>query len=65
MTKPDWRDPDMPVLLQTTNGIVEVSPEQATEIFAERMRKLEIMQYEIPLLNWRDDPTYNLRRSKP
>lgn len=68
--KPDWRDPNMPVLVQykDENGrtILKLTPpEVVTEIHAIRMWQIELMilggQHEF---DWRRDPTYNLRRKK-
>lgn len=63
-TRPDWRDPNMPVLLQTTHGLVQVSAESAQYTFAVRVKRLEQMEDTHPFINWRNDPTYNMRRKK-
>ena len=61
--RPDHRDPNMPVLLKGPNGMVAVDPITATSIFAERIRQAEYAQNNgQPFINWRNDPTYNLRK---
>lgn len=64
--RPDWRDPSLPPSDRdytfrmsdgTTQQITEVTPEQETQIRA-------MMMQGSPAPNWRDDPTYNLRRRR-
>lgn len=54
-TRPDWRDPNMPCFEHSkSRGMVEFTAEEKTQISSQRL------QFNAP--NWRDDPTYNLRR---
>ncbi len=61
-TRPDWRDPDMPVLRKYRMGNgstkTEVDPD-----YEHRYREHLMQVSEHP--NYRDDPTYNLNRRKP
>lgn len=53
----DWRDPSMPAHRNKRGGeIVELSPERSTKV-----AQAYVTASHVP--NWRDDPTYNLRRS--
>lgn len=56
-TRPNWRDPAMPCFeLSRSRGTIEVTAEFKAEIARKRM--------ELPAPDWRDDPTYNLRRKR-
>ena len=60
--RPDWRDPNMPVMLNCTDPITgpylrEFTSERAQYAFSIRMQMSAAP-------DWRDDPTYNLRKSK-
>ena len=63
--RPDWRDPDMPALFACTdpktgqNYLREFKPDRATYAFAQKLRREDHL-----LPSWRNDPTYNLRKSK-
>lgn len=61
-TRPDWRDPDMPVLREyrMANGrlVTEIDPE-----YERRYREFKLHDAIAP--TFRNDPTYNLRRRKP
>jgi len=55
----DWRDPDMPVLLKVRRGdCVWFTSDEAQQAAEQRMQDPRA-------LDWRDDPTYNLRRRQP
>lgn len=60
-TRPDWRDPEMPVYRQyrMINGevVLEVDPD-----FERRYREHLVRASEQP--SYRIDPTYNLKRKK-
>lgn len=60
--KPDWRDPNMPVHYETEmygeRLLVQATPEQRSEM-SESTLRFFLTDYD-----WRDDPTYNLRRRK-
>lgn len=54
-TRPDWRDPNMPCYEHSkSRGMIEFTAEQKTGISTQRLQ--------LPAPNWRNDPTYNLRR---
>lgn len=59
--KPSWRDPNMPVirnyLMPDGSRKIEVNPE-----YERRYR--EHMMNAAAQPNWRDDPTYNLRKKR-
>lgn len=57
--RPDWRDPNMPVLIQMadTNQLEPFPAEEAQAAFREWF-KMNEEPY------WKNDPTYNLRRKK-
>lgn len=55
-TRPDWRDPDMPVLVCTkSDGLIQWEPERFQRAVAGRLAICTEP-------DWRNDPTYNLRR---
>ena len=55
--RPDWRDPDMPVLCcHKTKGLVAVDPEYARGMAQYKLRTN-------PVPDWRRDPTYDLKRT--
>jgi hypothetical protein len=57
-TRPDWRDPNMPV----TFGDFLVRPDVLTVFMHEdRMATTRSDRWVFSTLNWRNDPTYNLR----
>lgn len=60
-TRPDWRDPAMPVIrrYKLSNGqmLTDVDPDYET-----RYREFLLTQNATP--PWYRDPTYNLRRKK-
>jgi hypothetical protein len=62
-TRPDWRDPAMPVCREYVMGdgsirrLVDPAFEQSY-----RAHRLSLPQ---PIPDWRTDPTYNLRKPKP
>lgn len=62
MTKPapDWRDPNMPVIAYSTEakGLVSIEPERLQRVCQRRMEWGGIVP------DWRNDPTYNLRRKR-
>lgn len=54
--RPDWRDPNMPVLVQSkSQGQIYIEPERWQRVAKARMDVAGEP-------NWRTDPTYNLRR---
>ena len=56
--RPDWRDLDMPVLVSTkSQGMTEWTPERVQKVALHRLQFADES-------NWRDDPTYNLRKPK-
>lgn len=61
MNRPDWRDPDMPVQREYTMPSGErkllIEPE-----YESRYRAHLLSTSAQP--GWREDPTYNLRRTK-
>lgn len=61
MTKPDWRDPNMPVIrnyrMADGSRKVEVDPDYEHRYRAHMMSAAEQPYY-------RDDPTYNLNRKE-
>jgi hypothetical protein len=58
VNRPDWRDESMPVLAQhKMRGLVPVTPQ-----FAHDMAAYKLAHDAVP--NWRDDPTYDLRRKQ-
>ena len=63
--RPDWRDPNMPALFACTdpktgrNFLQAFNPDRARYAFAQKLRREDKL-----LPSWRDDPTYNLRKSK-
>jgi hypothetical protein len=55
-SRPDWRDPNMPCLVSTKSaGMTEWAPERLQRVSAARLN-LTIEP------DWRNDPTYNMRR---
>lgn len=57
-TRPDWRDPNMPVLVQhRTDGLIAIEPERLTKVAQVRLQMCTEPTYD-------RDPTYNLRRRK-
>lgn len=54
-TRPDWRDPNMPVLAQTKRGLEVWDAERFRQAIAGRLAICTEP-------DWRHDPTYNLRR---
>lgn len=61
-TRLDWRDPSMLVYREYTMGngkvLYWVEPE-----FEQRYRAMK-MSTEQPVPDWRDDPTYNMRKKR-
>lgn len=59
-TRPDWRDPDMPVLMhrKSTGKLDAVAPAIATKVAKYRVEN-------DPVPSWRNDPTYHMRKPKP
>lgn len=59
--KPDWRDPSMPVLrdykMPDGSHKTEIDPD-----YERRYREHLLHNAEQPA--WRDDPTYNMKRTK-
>jgi hypothetical protein len=56
--RPDWRDPNMPVLVDLkSKGLTPWAPERFQRAVAHR---LEICTEP----NWDKDPTYNLRKER-
>jgi hypothetical protein len=53
--RPDWRDPDMPILLE---GNV-YTPDEATRMFQERVRLMTETLDRNPQFYWRNDPLYH------
>ena len=62
--RPDWRDPEMPIVLAGTLGPIVCTPTEATEIFKDRVAQMTATQDKNPQLYWRTDPTYNMRKKK-
>lgn len=60
-TRPDWRDPDMPVLrdyaMRDGSKKVIVDPDY------ERRYRAHMIET-APFENWRNDPTYELRKRR-
>lgn len=56
-TRPDWRDPDMPVLAQTKHGLETWDHERFRRAIAGRLAICTEPHYT-------DDPTYNMRKPK-
>ena len=56
-TRPDWRDPDMPVLAGAIGQYVD-----HRKLHQLAIRNLNANPREAP--NWRDDPTYDLAKRK-
>lgn len=58
---PNWRDPNMPVIRHyvMSNGTIRT---EADPDYERRYR--EHMMQVAPMPDWRQDPTYNLRRKK-
>lgn len=55
----DWRDPDMPISVKLKN------PNRYEYWESERMQRVMQRRMEMSLaIDWRDDPTYNMRRKK-
>lgn len=55
-TRLDWRDPDMPLLRRQVDGRYgAIEPHKIQEYYA---KKIETCYY----IEWKDDPTYNLRK---
>ena len=67
-TRPDWRDPNMPVLLlaqpvgSTDNKytLCEFPSEDITNYFKAKMNSAQNAMHP----DWRHDPTYNMKRKK-
>ncbi len=61
--RPDWRDPNMPVMLNCIDKdtgrqyLKSYTPERATYAFSVRMQISSAP-------DWQNDPTYNLRKDK-
>ncbi len=60
--RPDWRDPNMPVILNCTDPttgpyLKEFTSERATLAFSIRMKMSSAP-------SWHNDPTYNLRKDR-
>jgi hypothetical protein len=56
--RPNWRDPNMPVLLQhRVKGLVTVTP-----VFASDVAQHKLAHDIDP--TWREDPTYDLKRGR-
>lgn len=61
--KPDWRDPDMPVILRLRQPSGEIV---IAEHPKETQAKISEWRFDHTMApDWRKDPTYNLRRKKP
>lgn len=60
-TRPDWRDPEMPVIrdYKMPDGTTK---EYVTPEFENRYRAYFFPL--IPVPTWKEDPTYNLRRPR-
>lgn len=56
-TRPDWRDPDMPVLVTVAGKLVAWSPDRAQRGYTWRMQELNAPTF-------RNDPTYHLRAKR-
>lgn len=60
-TRPNWRDPNMPLVRDYTfrdgRKVTEVTPE-----FEQEWRRMCMDLNQAP--NWRHDPTYNLRKDR-
>ncbi len=53
----DWRDPEMPLVRTRKSGEnIEIAPERVTRHCAQQLLA--------PVPEWRNDPTYNMRRKK-
>lgn len=61
-TRPDWRDPNMPVLRDYRMG--DGSRKTIVDPDYER-RYREMLVRSTPHPDYRDDPTYNLQKAKP
>lgn len=62
MTKPDWRDPNMPV--QRNYKFADgTEVESVTPEYEQRLRA-HLLENQQALPSWRDDPTYNMKRHK-
>lgn len=56
--RPDWRDPNMPVLVQhRTDGLISVEPERLQKVANVRLHMC-------PEPDWHDDPTYDLKKQR-
>jgi hypothetical protein len=60
--RPDWRDSNMPVMLNCTDAVTgpylkEFTPERAQYAFQIRMQMSHMP-------SWHSDPTYNLRKAR-
>lgn len=58
-TRPSWRDPEMPVLVQMadTNQLEPFSAQEVTE-----WMKVKFAENDEPY--WRNDPTYDLKKQR-
>ena len=57
-TRPDWRDPNMPVLVKTRSGRYEEwAPDAVQQAFARKLRYSEANE-------WLGDPSYHWRRAR-
>jgi hypothetical protein len=58
-TRPDWRDPDMPVFLDRW-----YTPAEARKIFQQRVQEFTKLMDKQPQLYWRNDPLYHGHKQK-
>ena len=61
--KPDWRDPNMPVLIPCYQPDGTIKLESFSPIDVQLW--MEDLHNRNAEPDWRNDPTYNLRKSKP
>lgn len=60
-TRPDWRDPNMPVLRDYK--MIDGSKKEIVDPDYERRYRAHMIDA-APHENWRNDPTYNIRRRR-
>lgn len=58
----DWRDPNMLVSVNTVEGTKEWAPERVRRVHHMRMLMMDDGVLDGAPPDWRDDPTYNLRK---
>jgi hypothetical protein len=56
----DWRDPNMPVMLNCTDPLTGTYLKEFTSERAQYVSQIRMQMSHAP--DWRNDPTYNMRR---